>query len=106
MPAKEEAKGEVKVKRSDLTVVAEDTNWRKYCANDLRVANDFNENWGFLTKAAQGKYLRANANVICLKRAKRLQQLWRTESLSRKLLWRTLLANCLTRAANRSVELA
>ena len=64
MPAKEEAKGEVKVKRSDLTVVAEDTNWRKYCANDLRVANDFNENWGFLTKAAQGKCLRANTNVI------------------------------------------
>ena len=56
MPA-EEAKGEVKVKRSDLTVVAEDTNWRKYCANDLRVANEFNENWGFLTKAAQGKCL-------------------------------------------------
>jgi hypothetical protein len=55
--SKEEAKGEVKVKRSDLTVVAEDTNWRKYCANDLRVAGEFNENWGFLTKAAQSKYL-------------------------------------------------
>jgi hypothetical protein len=56
--SKEEAKGEVKVKRSDLTVVAEDTNWRKYCANDLRVAGEFNENWGFLTKAAQSKYLK------------------------------------------------
>ena len=61
MPA-EEAKGEVKVKRSDLTVVAEDTNWRKYCANDLRVANEFNENWGFLTKAAQGTYFKNNSN--------------------------------------------
>lgn len=55
MPA-EEAKGEVKVKRSDLTVVAEDINWRKTCANELKVANEFNENWGFLSKAAQGKF--------------------------------------------------
>ena len=55
--SKEEAKGDVKVKRSDLTVVAEDTNWRKNCAYELRVANEFNENWGFLTKAAQSKPL-------------------------------------------------
>ena len=48
----EEAKGDVKVKRGDLTVVAEDTNWRTYVSTELRVANEFNENWGFLTKAA------------------------------------------------------
>jgi hypothetical protein len=64
MPA-EEAKGEVKVKRSDLTVVAEDTNWRKYCANDLRVANEFNENWGFLTHAAQGKFWEMIIEIDC-----------------------------------------
>jgi hypothetical protein len=56
MSKKEEAKGgDVKVKRGDLTVVAEDTNWRTYVSTELRVANEFNENWGFLTKAAQGK---------------------------------------------------
>jgi hypothetical protein len=54
---KEETKGgEVKVKRGDLTVVAEDTNWRTYVSKELHVANQFNEDWGFLTKAAQGKY--------------------------------------------------
>lgn len=53
---KEETKGaEVKVKRGDLTVVAEDTNWRTYVSKELYVANQFNEDWGFLTKAAQGK---------------------------------------------------
>jgi len=55
---KEETKGaEVKVKRGDLTVVAEDTNWRTYVSKELYVANQFNEDWGFLTKAAQGKHL-------------------------------------------------
>ena len=53
MSKKEEAKGgEVKAKRSDLTVVAEDTNWRTYVAKEMQSQNDFNENWGFLTKAA------------------------------------------------------
>ena len=53
---KEEAKGaEVKVKRGDLTVVAEDTNWRTYVSKELFVADAFNEDWGFLTKAAQGQ---------------------------------------------------
>ena len=53
--SKEEAKGEVKVKRNELTVVAEDTNWRKYVATETKVAQEFNENWGFLTKDARGK---------------------------------------------------
>ena len=53
---KEEGKKEeVKVKRGDLTVVAEDTNWRTYVSKELFVADAFNEDWGFLTKAAQGK---------------------------------------------------
>lgn len=49
----EEAKGDVKVRKNDLTVVAEDTNWRTYVAKEMQSQNDFNENWGFLTKAAQ-----------------------------------------------------
>jgi hypothetical protein len=53
MSKKEEVKGgDVKVKRSDLTVVAEDTNWRTYVSMEIAAQNDFNENWGFLTKAA------------------------------------------------------
>lgn len=51
-PAEEAKDG--KVKRGDLTVVAEDVNWRRYVSTELRVANEFNENWGFLTAAAQG----------------------------------------------------
>ena len=50
--SKEEKKGELKVKRGDLTVVAEDTNWRTYVAKELQMAHEFNENWGFLTQAA------------------------------------------------------
>lgn len=56
MSKKEEKKdGEVKVKRNEMTVVAEDTDWRTYVNMETRVANEFNENWGFLTKNAQGK---------------------------------------------------
>ena len=57
MSKKEEKKAptETKVKRGDLTVVAEDTNWRTYIAKEQFVANAFFEDWGFLTKAAQGK---------------------------------------------------
>ena len=58
MSKKEEAKtapAETKIKRSDLTVVAEDTNWRISVAKEEQIANSFFEDWGFLTKAAQGK---------------------------------------------------
>ena len=53
--SKEEAKGDVKVKRNELSVVAEDVNWRTYCKKENKSAVEFNENWGFLTKEAQGK---------------------------------------------------
>ena len=54
---KEEPKGgDVKVKRGDLNVVADDINWRTYVAKELQVADAFNGDWGFLTKAAQGKF--------------------------------------------------
>jgi len=48
-------KDDVKVKRSDLTVVAEDTNWRTYVKKVQQAEQDFYGNWGFLTKAAMGK---------------------------------------------------
>lgn len=48
-------KDDVKVKRSDLSVVAEDTNWRTYVQKVQQAEQDFYGNWGFLTKAAMGK---------------------------------------------------
>lgn len=67
-PAEEAKDG--KLKRGDLTVVAEDVNWRRYVSTELRVANEFNENWGFLTAAAQGnailtfRWLESSDNII------------------------------------------
>ena len=66
--SKEEAKGEVKVKSNALTVVAEDTNWRTYVNMETRVANEFNENWGFLTKDAQGKQQLSISNPFFYRR--------------------------------------
>ena len=56
MSKKEEPKVETKIKRNDISVVAEDTNWRTYIAKEQFTANAFFEEWGFLTKAAQGKW--------------------------------------------------
>ena len=49
------SKEEPKVKSNDITVVAQDTNWRTYIANEHRAADDFNDDWGFLTKDGRGK---------------------------------------------------
>jgi hypothetical protein len=49
------SKEEPKVRHSDITVVAQDTNWRTYVANENRAADDFIEDWGFMTKAGKGK---------------------------------------------------
>ena len=40
----------------ETNVVAQDEIWRKYVANELRSADELNENWGFLTKDGRGKY--------------------------------------------------
>ena len=53
MSKKEEVK-ETKV-RSDITVVAQDTDWRTYVGKEIYAENTFAENWGFLFKSAQGK---------------------------------------------------
>ena len=37
-----------KGKRSDLSVVAEDKNWRSYVANELNCAERWHKDWGFL----------------------------------------------------------
>ena len=44
-------------KRHEITVVAEDKNWRSYIANELACADRWNSDWGFLAGGAlEGKY--------------------------------------------------
>lgn len=62
--SKPDEKAEGKVKRNELTVVAEDTNWRTYVAKETQAESEFFENWGFLTKAGLGKRpLHSNSNL-------------------------------------------
>jgi hypothetical protein len=51
MAKKEETK-DAKVRVGDITVVAQDTNWRTYVSKEIGAENDFAENWGFMTNAA------------------------------------------------------
>jgi hypothetical protein len=39
-------------KRTDITVVAEDKNWRSYVANELACADRWHNDWGFLAGGA------------------------------------------------------
>ena len=49
--------GEVLASRkNELTVVAQDRNWRTYVANELRCADQWNGDWGFLGANSDGKY--------------------------------------------------
>ena len=41
-----------KGKRNDITVVAEDKNWRTYIAKELDSAERWNHDWGFLAGGA------------------------------------------------------
>ena len=44
-------------KRNELSVVAEDKNWRSYVANELACADRWHNDWGFLAGGAlDGKY--------------------------------------------------
>ena len=48
--------GEVLASRkNDLTVVAQDRNWRTYIANELRCADQWAADWGFLGANSDGK---------------------------------------------------
>tara|TARA_B110000285_G_C14617649_1_gene377729 strand:- start:264 stop:491 length:228 start_codon:yes stop_codon:yes gene_type:complete len=39
-------------KRNDMTVVAEDKNWRTFVSKELNQANQWSSNWGFLAGGA------------------------------------------------------
>jgi len=41
-------------KKKDITVVAEDKNWRLYVANELKGVDNWKNDWGFLVP--EGKY--------------------------------------------------
>ena len=44
-------------KRNEITVVAEDKNWRSYITNELGCADRWHADWGFLAGGAiDGKY--------------------------------------------------
>ena len=42
----------------ETQVVHQDIIWRKYVENENRVADEFINEWGFLTKAGRGKLLK------------------------------------------------
>ena len=44
--------GAPKEKRNNITVVAEDKNWRSYVANELQCAEKWHNDWGFLAGGA------------------------------------------------------
>ena len=48
--------GEVLASRkNDLTVVAQDRNWRTYVAKELKDADQWASDWGFLSASSDGK---------------------------------------------------
>ena len=48
--------GEVLASRkNELTVVAQDRNWRSYVSNELRCADQWAGDWGFLSASSDGK---------------------------------------------------
>ena len=45
-------------KRNEITVVAEDKNWRDNVANELSYSDRWNKDWGFLAGGAiESKYI-------------------------------------------------
>lgn len=59
MAQKADKAGEVLASRkNELTVVAQDRNWRSYVSNELRCADQWAADWGFLGANSDGKFLR------------------------------------------------
>ena len=57
MAQKADKAGEVLASRkNELTVVAQDRNWRSYVQRELRDADVWNQDWGFLSSKANGKF--------------------------------------------------
>ena len=57
MAQKADKAGEVLASRkNDLSVVAQDRNWRSYVSNELKCADQWSNDWGFLGAGSQCKY--------------------------------------------------
>merc|ERR1711959_837494 len=60
-----------KGKRSDITVVAQDKNWRSYISNELNCAERWHHDWGFL----QGGAIEEGKEPVPKSREERLEEL-------------------------------
>ena len=69
MAQKNDKAGEVLASRkNELSVVAQDRNWRSYVSNELRCADQWAADWGFLGANSNGKSLALmhRLNMRCL----------------------------------------
>lgn len=48
-------------KKKEISLVADDQNWRSYVANELKGAENWNQDWGFLV--AKGKIESVNKMI-------------------------------------------
>lgn len=44
-------------KKREITQVADDQNWRSYVANELKGADTWNQDWGFLVAKGKSNFL-------------------------------------------------
>ena len=59
-----EAKDAPAAKRNDISVVAEDKNWRSYIANELNCAERWHNDWGFLAAGAiEGEFFQPDTRT-------------------------------------------
>ena len=57
MAKKADKAGEVLASRkNELSVVAQDRNWRSYVKNELASADNWSADWGFLSATSDGKF--------------------------------------------------
>lgn len=56
MANKGEKAGEIMAgRKKEVSIVAEDQNWRSYISNELKCAEIWNSDWGFLSSKGGGK---------------------------------------------------
>ena len=47
-------------RKNELSVVAQDQNWRSYVNNELQCADKWDQDWGFLGSKGEGKLTLSN----------------------------------------------
>ena len=55
-------------RKNELTVVAQDRNWRSYVSNELRCADQWAGDWGFLGANSDGKFQSYDPSDLLLKK--------------------------------------